>query len=53
MAAYKGNIGIMEMIAIQDKANKRQLKKLDRIVKDNDFRAFKKLTKEVLNVSLH
>lgn len=53
MAAYKGNIGIMEMIEVQSKANTEQLKRLDRVVQNEDVKEFKRLVKEVTGTELH
>lgn len=52
MAAYKGNIGFVEMMAIMDKANADQMKRLDSIVNKNDWKAYKTLVKEVTGTQL-
>ena len=52
MAAYKGNIGFVEMMAIMDKANADQMKRLDAIVNKNDWKAYKKLVTEVTGTKL-
>ena len=51
-AAYKGNIGFEEMINFYRKATPEEKKKMEEIVKNNNWNAYKKLIKDVLGVSL-
>lgn len=51
-AAYKGNIGAMEMIQLYQKASKKEIKKLENIVKIEDWNAYKKLVKKIIGVNL-
>lgn len=53
MACYPGNLGFQEMMQLTFKANDEQLKKLDKIVNNNDQNGFRRLVKEVLGVTLH
>ena len=52
MAAYKGNIGFVEMMMVMDKATADQAKRLDVIVSKNDWTAYKSLVKEVTGTQL-
>jgi len=49
---YPGNMGAIEMIQFFQKADKKQIAEMDRIVKGEDWDAFKKLIKQVLGVKL-
>lgn len=51
-AAYTGNLGIEELFKFYDVANAAQIKKMETILKKNDWNAYKKLIKEVLGVNL-
>ena len=51
-ASYRMNIGFQEMAAFYNTATKNQIKHMEKIVKDNDWNAFKRLIKKVLNVEL-
>lgn len=50
--AYPGNLGFQEMIKFYKKASKQDQTKMDKIVKDQDWKEFKKLIKKVLGTSL-
>ena len=51
-AAYMGNLGFEEMARFYQVANDNQIDQLEKILKKNDWTAFKKLIKKVLGVSL-
>ena len=51
-ASYRMNIGFQEMTAFYQTATKSQIKHMEKIVKDNNWNAFKKLIKKVVNVEL-
>jgi len=51
-ASYKYNIGFQEMVAFYDKANKSEIKHMEKLVKGNDWNGFKKLIKKVLGIEL-
>lgn len=53
MAAYQGNIGITEMMAIYGQGNADQISRLDAIVETNDFDQYRALVKEVLGIDLY
>jgi hypothetical protein len=50
--SYPGNIGVMEMIAFYNKANKQQIKQMEKVAKKKDWEAFKAIIKEVTGVEL-
>lgn len=51
-AAYKGNIGAIEMIQLYQKASKKEIKELEDIIKKEDWDAYKKLVKKIIGVNL-
>jgi hypothetical protein len=51
-AVGKFNVGFEEMVKFYNVANPRQIKRMEKIVKANDWRKFKALIKEVLGVEL-
>jgi hypothetical protein len=51
-AVYKFNIGFEEMVKFYNKANPQEVKKMERIIKNNDWTKFKVLIKQVLGVEL-
>jgi hypothetical protein len=51
-AVGKFNVGFEEMVKFYNTANPRQIKRMEKIVKANDWRKFKALIKEVLGVNL-
>lgn len=50
--AYGGNIGFTEMAAFYQKATPKEIKEMEKVTKAEDWDAFKKLIKRVLDVSL-
>jgi len=52
-AVGRFNVGFEEMVNFYNAADPRQIKKMEKIVKANDWRKFKALIKEVLGVELH
>ena len=51
-AAYRFNIGFEEMVKFYQAADPRPIKRMEKIIKANDWRKFKALIKEVLGVEL-
>lgn len=51
-AIGKFNVGFEEMVKFYNAADPRQIKRMEKIVKSNDWRKFKALIKEVLGVEL-
>jgi Txe/YoeB family toxin of Txe-Axe toxin-antitoxin module len=51
-AAYPNNIGFSEMVKFYQVADSAQLKKMETIIKNSDWDAFKKMIKKVLGVKL-
>lgn len=51
-ASYPGNIGFEEMVRFFQKANDQEEQEMEKILKKNDFSAFKRLIKKVLGVTL-
>lgn len=51
-AVGKFNIGFEEMVKFYNTANKQQTRRMEKIVKANDWNKFKALIKEVLGVEL-
>ena len=51
-AAYRFNIGFEEMVKFYQTADPRQVRRMEKIIKANDWRKFKALIKEVLGVEL-
>lgn len=50
--AYKYNVGFMEMARFYKEASPKEIKKMEKFVKANDWEAFKKLIKKVIGVEL-
>lgn len=50
--AYGGNVGFAEMVDFYQKANPKEIKQMESIIKNNDWTSFKKLIKKVLDVDL-
>ena len=50
--SYPGNIGFEEMVRFYQKADKGQIDKMEKIIKKDNWNAFKKLIKKVLGVTL-
>lgn len=51
-AAYKNNVGAIEMFNFFKVANKKEIDEMEKIAKEEDWDAFKKLVKKVLKVNL-
>ena len=51
-AAYKGNLGFIEMAQLYQKATPDQIKKLEKVIAKEDWQAYKKIVKDVLGVTL-
>jgi hypothetical protein len=51
-AAYKGNMGFEEMMKFYRVASKEDKEKMEKLVKDNNWSAYKILIKRVLGVQL-
>jgi len=52
-AAYPNNIGFVEMAQFYQIASRKQLDEMEQIIKDENWTAFKKMIKKVLDVKLH
>jgi hypothetical protein len=50
--AYGGNVGFSEMVDFYQKAGPDDIKRMEKIIKANDWESFKKLIKKVLKVKL-
>ena len=51
-ASYPGNVGFEEMVRFFQKANDQEEQEMEKILKKNDWSAFKRLIKKVLGVTL-
>ena len=51
-AAYGGNIGFEEMVKFYQEADASQIKEMEKIIKNEDWEAFKKMIKKVLGMKL-
>jgi len=51
-AAYKGNLGVMEYFQLIQKANKKEVKEIEKAVKEEDWETYKKLVKKILGINL-
>lgn len=51
-ASYPGNIGFQEMAEFYRKATPKQIKQMEKIVKNGEFDKFKNLIRKVLGVRL-
>jgi hypothetical protein len=51
-AAYADNIGFEEMVRFYRKASQKQIEKMERLCKENDWDGFKRLIKLVLSIDL-
>jgi hypothetical protein len=51
-AAYAGNIGFQEMVEFYQKATEAQVKKMEALVKKNNWKGVKALFKAILGVEL-
>ena len=51
-ASYEGNLGMEEMFRLYQKATDKQLEKLEKIMKNEDWEGFKELVYEVIGKRL-
>ncbi|GEM_PF-3006805 len=51
-ASYAGNIGFEEMVKFYRSASDNEIEIMEKIIKRNDWNAFKKLIEKVLGISL-
>jgi len=51
-AAYKGNLGFEEMARFYQVANDQEISEMEEILKNSDWKEFKKLIQRVLGVNL-
>jgi len=51
-ASYPGNVGFQEMAMFYQQADDKQIKKMEKVIKAEDWEGFKKLIKQVLDVKL-
>lgn len=51
-AAYSGNIGFEEMVKFYQIANKAEIDKLEKLIKNDDWEGYKQLIQNVLNIRL-
>lgn len=51
-AAYAGNIGYEEMVKFYRQASPAEEKEMDKILKKNDVKAFRKIIERVLGIKL-
>jgi enolase len=51
-AAYSGNIGFEEMVKFYQEADKTEIAKLEKLIKNDDWDGYKKLIQDVLNIRL-
>jgi len=51
-AAYKGNFGMIEMIKLYAMMSEKEIEKLEKIVNNEDWEAYKKIVKKYLDVDL-
>lgn len=51
-AAYQGNLGFQELAHFYQVADEKNIKKMERIIKKEDWNEFKKLIKKVIGVKL-
>ena len=51
-AAYDGNIGFSELTLFYQKANRSDISKMEKTIKDEDWDGFKRLIYNILNITL-
>ncbi len=51
-AAYPGNIGFSEMALFYQQASEKEIKKMEKIIKAEDWQGFKKLIQKALDIKL-
>jgi enolase len=52
MASYDANLGFEEMVQFYQKANDREIAKMESLIKREDWSGFKKLIQQVTGVKL-
>jgi len=52
MAAYKGNVGLIEMIQFSSKATDKEQTVMDRAVANEDWETYQAIISQVLGVNL-
>jgi HPt (histidine-containing phosphotransfer) domain-containing protein len=50
--AYAGNLGFQEMVELYQKATKEEIEKVEKAIKNNDWKEFVKLVKKILGITL-
>jgi hypothetical protein len=50
--SYKYNIGFQEMVQFYQKASSSEVKKMESLIKNDNWNGFKKLIKDVLGIQL-
>lgn len=51
-AAYSGNIGFEEMVLFYQKANEKDIKQMELLIKKKSWHGIKKLFKKILGIEL-
>ena len=51
-AAYPGNVGFAEMVKFYQTATDEQIKKMEKIIKNEDWEGFKKMIEKILKTKL-
>ena len=51
-AAYKGNLGMVEMMQLYNIMSEKEIKKLKLIIANEDWEAYRKIVKKYLDVDL-
>lgn len=51
-ASYKGNIGVMEMMKLYQKLTSKEIEELEEIIKEEDWKSYKKIVKKHLGIDL-
>lgn len=52
LAAYTGNLGFMELTEFYNKADKTEIAKLEKLIKNDDWEGFKRIIQQVIGVKL-
>jgi HPt (histidine-containing phosphotransfer) domain-containing protein len=50
--AYAGNLGFQEMVELYQKATKEEIERVEKAIKNNDWKEFVKLVKKILGITL-
>jgi enolase len=51
-ASYIGNLGFQEMVELYQKATADEIKKIEDVIKENNWKEFVKLVKKILGITL-